>query len=76
MELKRFYAVRDRASGHFLNGRSLSTDGNIQLYSTPGPAKGLITKLKNKEYYQTGQAGFVADNLEVAVIRLVPESRL
>ena len=73
VELKKLYAVRDRASGYFLRGKYLAEDGDVQLYSNPGPAKGLITKLKKTEYYNTGEAGYYASNLEVVTMRLVPE---
>ena len=56
-----------------LVGKRLEKNGEIQLYSKPGPAKGIITKMKKSDYYRSGKAGFVADNLEVVPIMLVPK---
>lgn len=71
--LNDYYAIRDNASGYFLDGKRLEKNGEIQLYSKPGPAKGIITKMKKSDYYRSGKAGFVADNLEVVPIMLVPK---
>ena len=53
--------------------KGLKKNGEVQLYSKPGPAKGIITKMKKSDYYRSGKAGFVVDNLEVVPIMLVPK---
>lgn len=73
VELKKLYAVRDKASGYFLKGKRLDKNGDVQLYINPGPAKGLITNLKKIPAYNDGSAGYYAEDLEVVAIRLVPE---
>lgn len=71
--LSDYYAIRDKVSGYFLDGKNLDKNGEVQLYSKPGPAKGIITRMKRSTYYQSGEAGFTADNLEVVSIMLVPK---
>lgn len=72
IELKTYYAVRDTASGHFLRGCFLVTDGDAQIYRKPGPAKAVVTKARKTPYYLKGTAGYFPENLEVVEIKLFP----
>lgn len=72
MELQNVYAVRDRATGYFLNGKRIAVDGNPKLYVNPGPAKGLVTRLRKDSYYNSGAAGYFPKDLEVVAVKLVP----
>ena len=71
-KINNMYAVRDKASGLFLSGNYLSKTGDIKLYRNPGPAKGLVTKLRKSQYFCSGEAGYYAQDLEVVAMAIVP----